>query len=170
VRNAEPRRQNADDFVLAAVEAHRLADVPRIRTELRTPELIAQYHNKGTIRLGISRCEQTATDRHHAERLLRLAGGDTADVPRDALRPRVYPDAADREAVDALLSAVPNDERPLVALAPGSVWATKRWPYYTELAQRLRPDSVTETDQRELFQSVAPAVERGLYLVPKVIE
>ncbi len=38
------------------------------------------------------------------------------------------------------------------------------------VAQRLRPDSVTETDQRELFQSVAPAVERGLYLVPKVIE
>ena len=38
------------------------------------------------------------------------------------------------------------------------------------VAQRLRPDAVTETDQRELFQSVAPAVERGLYLVPKVIE
>ena len=36
--------------------------------------------------------------------------------------------------------------------------------------QRLRPDEVTETDQRELFQSVAPAVENGLYLVPKVIE
>lgn len=37
-------------------------------------------------------------------------------------------------------------------------------------AQRLRPDAVTETDQREALQSVAPAVERGLYLVPKVIE
>ena len=36
--------------------------------------------------------------------------------------------------------------------------------------QRLRPDSVTETDQRELFQSIAPRVEGGLYLVPKVIE
>lgn len=36
--------------------------------------------------------------------------------------------------------------------------------------QRLRPDVVTETDQRELFQSVAPQVEAGLYLVPKVIE
>lgn len=36
--------------------------------------------------------------------------------------------------------------------------------------QRLRPDSVTETDQRELFQSIAPRVETGLYLVPKVIE
>ena len=31
-------------------------------------------------------------------------------------------------------------------------------------------NKVTESDQRELFQSVAPEVERGLYLVPKVIE
>ena len=43
--------------------------------------------------------------------------------------------------------------------------------------QRLRPDEVTETDRRELYQSVAPvgkdgarAVQDGLYLVPKVIE
>ena len=35
---------------------------------------------------------------------------------------------------------------------------------------RLRPDEVHETDQRERFQSVAPQVERGLYLVPRVIE
>jgi aspartyl-tRNA(Asn)/glutamyl-tRNA(Gln) amidotransferase subunit C len=36
--------------------------------------------------------------------------------------------------------------------------------------QRLRRDEVTETDQRELYQSVAPAVQEGLYVVPKVIE
>jgi aspartyl-tRNA(Asn)/glutamyl-tRNA(Gln) amidotransferase subunit C len=36
--------------------------------------------------------------------------------------------------------------------------------------QRLREDKVTETDRHELYQAVAPAVERGLYLVPKVIE
>jgi len=36
--------------------------------------------------------------------------------------------------------------------------------------QRLRADAVTEPDRRELYQSVAPAVEGGLYLVPKVIE
>jgi aspartyl-tRNA(Asn)/glutamyl-tRNA(Gln) amidotransferase subunit C len=36
--------------------------------------------------------------------------------------------------------------------------------------QRLRPDTVTEQNQRELYQSVAPAVEGGLYSVPKVIE
>ena len=38
------------------------------------------------------------------------------------------------------------------------------------MTQRLRPDQVTELDQRELFQGIAPAVEDGLYLVPKVIE
>lgn len=36
--------------------------------------------------------------------------------------------------------------------------------------QRLRADEVTESDQRELFQSIAPLAEAGLYLVPKVIE
>nr|WP_284048144.1 Asp-tRNA(Asn)/Glu-tRNA(Gln) amidotransferase subunit GatC [Marinobacter sp. ATCH36] len=36
--------------------------------------------------------------------------------------------------------------------------------------QRLRADEVTETDQREAFQAIAPATENGLYLVPRVIE
>ncbi len=36
--------------------------------------------------------------------------------------------------------------------------------------QRLRPDAVTESDQRPHFQAAAPQVEDGLYLVPKVIE
>ena len=39
-----------------------------------------------------------------------------------------------------------------------------------DLAQRLRDDRVTEADQRAAFQQVAPEVEAGLYLVPKVIE
>ncbi len=45
-----------------------------------------------------------------------------------------------------------------------------------DVSQRLREDVVTESDQRELFQSIAPQykgspqVEAGLYLVPKVIE
>ena len=39
-----------------------------------------------------------------------------------------------------------------------------------DLTQRLRDDVVTETDQRELFQALAPATADGLYLVPRVIE
>ena len=39
-----------------------------------------------------------------------------------------------------------------------------------DLVQRLRPDEVTEADRRADYQALAPAVEDGLYLVPKVIE
>jgi aspartyl-tRNA(Asn)/glutamyl-tRNA(Gln) amidotransferase subunit C len=39
-----------------------------------------------------------------------------------------------------------------------------------DVSQRLREDVVTETNQREAFQKIAPQVEAGLYLVPQVIE
>ena len=39
-----------------------------------------------------------------------------------------------------------------------------------EAGLRLRADAFTEAYQREKFQKIAPAVEAGLYLVPKVIE
>jgi aspartyl-tRNA(Asn)/glutamyl-tRNA(Gln) amidotransferase subunit C len=39
-----------------------------------------------------------------------------------------------------------------------------------DMAQRLRADGVSESDQRECFQVIAPQTEAGLYLVPKVIE
>ena len=39
-----------------------------------------------------------------------------------------------------------------------------------DVSQRLRADSITEKNLREKFQRIAPKVEAGLYLVPKVIE
>jgi aspartyl-tRNA(Asn)/glutamyl-tRNA(Gln) amidotransferase subunit C len=39
-----------------------------------------------------------------------------------------------------------------------------------EVTQRLRADTVTEVDRRETFQALAPAVEDGVYLVPRVVE
>ncbi|MBE7376091.1 Asp-tRNA(Asn)/Glu-tRNA(Gln) amidotransferase subunit GatC [Pseudomonas lopnurensis] len=39
-----------------------------------------------------------------------------------------------------------------------------------ETTQRLRADVVTERNQRDAYQAIAPAVEDGLYLVPRVIE
>ncbi|PLW70004.1 Asp-tRNA(Asn)/Glu-tRNA(Gln) amidotransferase subunit GatC [Pseudohalioglobus lutimaris] len=39
-----------------------------------------------------------------------------------------------------------------------------------DAVQLLRADTVTETNRREAFQAIAPAVEDGLYLVPKVID
>ena len=38
-----------------------------------------------------------------------------------------------------------------------------------DMTQRLRADVVSEPNQRELYQSLAPATENGLYLVPKVL-
>ena len=39
-----------------------------------------------------------------------------------------------------------------------------------EASQRLRDDAVAESNHRDEYQAIAPAVEQGLYLVPKVIE
>ena len=39
-----------------------------------------------------------------------------------------------------------------------------------DISQRLRSDAITESDYRDKYQSIAPQVEAGLYLVPKVIE
>ncbi len=39
-----------------------------------------------------------------------------------------------------------------------------------DVVQRLREDKVSEADRRAAFQAVAPDVEAGLYLVPKVVE
>jgi heptosyltransferase-2 len=77
-------------------------------------------------------------DLHHAARLLMLARPNGREPLPGELRPSLAPSQRERDAVDRLLAAagVRAGER-LVGLAPGSVWATKRWPYYPELAQLL---------------------------------
>src|SRR6185503_16276932 len=49
----------------------------------------------------------------------------------------LFPPAADRQAVDSLLVRHGAVEGRLIALAPGSIWATKRWPYFPALARAL---------------------------------
>lgn len=79
-------------------------------------------------------------DLHHAARLLRLSRPNGRPATLDELRPSVYPGVAERNAVNALLEhGTAPHEVPLVALAPGSVWGTKRWPYFAELAEMLSP-------------------------------
>jgi heptosyltransferase-2 len=76
-------------------------------------------------------------DRHHAERLWSLSMSECADPPtRDQIRPRLYPSDEDRLTVDRMLRRAGSLEEPFVALAPGSAWGTKRWPYYVELARK----------------------------------
>lgn len=75
---------------------------------------------------------------HHAARLLSLATGRSdGPAPDEAIRPRLFPGDAERAAVDALLRRHEWSGEPLVALAPGSIWGTKRWPGYAELAPML---------------------------------
>lgn len=73
---------------------------------------------------------------HHAQRLWRLASppGDAGAPP--PLRPALYPDAAHEAAAAALLAPCPPGA-PVVALAPGSAWGTKRWPGFPALAAAL---------------------------------
>jgi len=78
-------------------------------------------------------------DEHHAERLWRLAAGADAPAEPGAIRPRLYPGEPERSAVDALLKDVPRDGAQLFAVAPGSIWGTKRWPYFPQLASRIAP-------------------------------
>ena len=77
-------------------------------------------------------------DWHHARRLLSLADMSLAagadEQFSDLIRPRLYPTPDDMLAVDQLLRHI---ERPLVALAPGSAWKTKRWPSFGALAALL---------------------------------
>lgn len=64
--------------------------------------------------------------RHESDRLLALA-----DKPPGVYPPQLRPTPADEQAAAALI------EGAFVALAPGSIWGSKRWPYYPELAARL---------------------------------
>jgi heptosyltransferase-2 len=70
---------------------------------------------------------------HHARRLLDLAA--PADVPLP--RPTLHPSPADDAAAEALLARAPFGDAPFVAVAPGSVWGTKRWPGYPALVGAL---------------------------------
>jgi heptosyltransferase-2 len=78
-------------------------------------------------------------DLHHAARLLRLARPDAVPTPNE-IRPRLYPGIPERGAVDRFLALHDAlSDAPLVALAPASIWATKSWPYYADLARELAP-------------------------------
>ena len=77
---------------------------------------------------------------HHAQRLWQLASPGRAEAP-PALRPSLFPSAADYAQVEALLAEHDVEaHEPLVALAPGSVWATKRWPSFNALAAEITDD------------------------------
>lgn len=102
-------------------------------------------------------------DLHHAERLWRLAVPADAPASAETLRPRLYPGDAERTAADLVLAGSAAAMQPFIALAPGSVWATKRWPYYPELVRLLSPELAVvvvggpvDGDLARAIASVAP--------------
>jgi heptosyltransferase-2 len=100
--------------------------------------------------------------RHHAARLCALAAA-TEDARREVPAPRLAPGDAERAAVDAALGALTDGA--FVAVAPGSVWATKRWPYYPALAASLAESLpivvVGGAGDRELAAAIVAACPPG---------
>lgn len=98
-------------------------------------------------------------DWHHARRLVSLAEHEAGELDGGELRPTLYPSSADVVAVDALMQ---GRERPVVALAPGSVWATKRWPYFDRLASLLAAEFDIALVGSSADRGIASDVARGV--------
>jgi aspartyl-tRNA(Asn)/glutamyl-tRNA(Gln) amidotransferase subunit C len=90
-----------------------------------------------------------------------------ADVHRIAHLARIDIDAGEASDVHRKLEAIFALINELLAVDTTGITPMA---HAQDVALPLRADEVTERDQHALFQSVAPAVEDGLYLVPKVIE
>jgi aspartyl-tRNA(Asn)/glutamyl-tRNA(Gln) amidotransferase subunit C len=90
-----------------------------------------------------------------------------ADVHRIAELARIEIDAAQADDVRAKLAAIFGLIDQLNAIDTTDVVPMA---HAQDVRLALREDVVSEPDRRLLFQSLAPSVEDGLYLVPKVIE
>jgi aspartyl-tRNA(Asn)/glutamyl-tRNA(Gln) amidotransferase subunit C len=89
------------------------------------------------------------------------------DVKRAARLARI---AIDEDEADAVLAQLANIFGMIEEMRAVDVSGVEPMAHAQDVTLRLREDVVTEADQHELFQSIAPRVENGLYLVPKVIE
>lgn len=89
------------------------------------------------------------------------------DVQRAAHLARI---AVDDAEIDAALAQLTRVFGMIGEMQAVDVAGVEPMAHAQDLMLRLREDKVTEQDQRQLFQSVAPEHESGLYLVPKVIE
>lgn len=92
---------------------------------------------------------------------------DPSELERVATLARIRLDADAVPELTQRLSAILGMVSQMSALDTSGVQPMSN-PH--DAVQRLRADRVTETDQRDAFQAIAPLAENGLYLVPKVIE
>ena len=89
------------------------------------------------------------------------------DIEKVAVLARIQ---VDDEQVSALEKDLGNILDPVDQLSAADTESVEPLAHPLDAVQKLRPDEVTETDQRTAFQAIAPATENGLYLVPRVIE
>lgn len=152
----------------------------RLASRLRENSYASAYHAQGSSRSGALTMTARIPDRvgfttsagrwfyttrvapidnmHHAARLLSLGTRDPLKaVTHTQLRPHLYPGEAERLVVDEVLGTQAASDR-LIALAPGSVWATKRWPYYAELAHALRDEGHVVVVGGEADRELASAI------------
>lgn len=129
----------------------------KLASRLREKQYDAAYMAQGSVRSGALTAMASIADRvgfatsagrffyttkvvpventHHVARLLSLGTRDPRrGVSSREMQPHLYPGDTERTTVDALVNGALG---PFVALAPGSVWATKRWPFYADLARAL---------------------------------
>ena len=125
------------------------------------PGIIPQPHRKSPVR---------GASRRHADPPFKMAL-DTQDVQRIAHLARLELSAAEQDTMLGQLNGFFGIVEAMSREATGDVQ-----PLYTPLSAvqtvtlRLREDAVTEADERARNQRSAPAVQDGLFLVPKVIE
>ena len=89
------------------------------------------------------------------------------DVKRAARLARI---AIDEREADEVLAQLDRIFRMIAEMQAVDVTGVEPMAHAQDVMLRLRDDAVSEADQRELFQGVAPKVEDGLYLVPRVVE
>lgn len=92
---------------------------------------------------------------------------DRADIAKLATLARL--DITD-EAADQVAGSISDVLKLVDQLQAADTDGVAPMAHPMDAVQRLRADEVSEVNQREKFQAIAPATEDGLYLVPKVID
>lgn len=100
---------------------------------------------------------------HEIDRNLSLLA--SVACPSGKILPEIFATEQDHQVVEQQLTPIVNSDRPFIALAPGSVWMTKRWPavYYRELLLKLVSENyaivmIGGSEDRSLCETISQGV------------
>lgn len=152
------RRLRAEDYERAYLP-HRSLRTAALALLARVPTRIG-FHDGWPF--FYTEVRRRPADGHEVDRLLALA-----EQPAAAYAPTLHLTPDDERAAGVLLAAagIAEGGAPFVAVAPGSIWGSKRWPYYGELAGRLAAQvalvAVGGPDDAEVGEEIVRAVGRS---------